>query len=771
MMYHEPQKHDTNAIPCMGDAADLLLNAISEHQPESHESLLSSDINLVMSINSMPIIPEECTTIIGVEDPLRRDPAIQDRLGESILSNGGQWIKMSAKFRRWGPDSLTEGGTINRRGWKAISKAVTNAGTRQLSASEANIVDTDVDDEFILEHWPDRKVVKTNLSIALIFLTTMRSKAVPTAILENKVVMPNTAWDPVEVGEHIDWSIKGPDRSWQSCFLALDFLKNAATVLSQRLLETGGDGTDSDPEKEDLSRALTRRITDVAIDFIESNPPGGGGASRCWHEGTATKRLVNLLGIYTVLHAQTGMERDWLLSSLSRIHKSILVHAALIMDPRQYIRSGNHGLRQDVFLYAAGSIINNITGECTWAKTAMERTSEFQVDLGVGPDGAWCEHSTGYHYLVMNLLGKMFKAASLAKNSDDLRYLSAVIMRMMDHYRLIANNDSSLPMIGDTSAKHAAGGDAAAERRTALMNLHDLVSQGPTGKAATSRDPRSSIRPRSGFDRSGWFRARSSDELEVLFHAQLNSAKHKHADDLSFVVRKNGIEWVVDPGALNKEVGNQIRDHFRLDASAHNTYTVNDLSYPFKRMDCRTMLDLHFEGDGWSAASGINERYAGGSVRRTMLVLHELGSIFIVDYLLSKGETCKWNSHLHLGLGIEATKTSDQAILATSPRGETMRVDYHGPTPNLSIITGQKEPPLGWLETGWSKSAPASVVVNELHGDKVVSAMHITFGDSPCPAEVAILGKKTTVTLDTATDKASRWMIEAKTGDVEFVTL
>ena len=100
-----------------------------------------------------------------------------------------------------------------------------------------------------------------------------------------------------------------------------------------------------------------------------------------------------------------------------------------------------------------------------------------------------------------------------------------------------------------------------------------------------------------------------------------------------------------------------------------------------------------------------------------------------------------------------------------------MQIDYHGAPANLSIISGQKDPPLGWLETGWSKAAPAPVAVNELHGDEVVSAMHITFGISPCTADVVILGNEATVTLGSATDKASRWMIEAKTGDVEFASL
>ena len=776
MMYHEPQKHDTNAIPRMGDAADLLLNAISEHQPESHESLLSSDINLVMSINSMPIIPEECTTIIGVEDPLRRDPAIQDRLGESILSNGGQWIKMSAKFRRWGMDGLVEDGEITDRGWKSITNAASKSIDRLISVIRANRNSIPWTAEETLFGWPTDTIVKANAELARQILKPRLSRMVSdTVSLSRDSISFSDRWSPVSFTGGLDWSFKGTDRSWQSCFLSLDFLRHpiyfATTFLFDRdridaILasyppDSGGTG--------ELTNAfferLIRKIIMIVDDFIESNPAGRSSAARCWHEGTATKRLSVLLGTYALLYKQPFLDRNQASPYISRLHGSILQHLALITDPIQYMEQGNHGLRQDVYLHVAGIIINNITGTCTWTETAKSRIRNMQLDPGLGPDGAWCEHSTGYHIYVLKLLRLHLKVSRLAADDEHCNYLVDVMRRMIRHLSLVLDQNFEIPLIGDSSTDLT-------NQKDFLANLIREVQPNEPEVRCESSNCEDELKNHlaSGFDRSGWYRARGKAGFDVLFHAQLNSARHKHADDLSFVVQRSGIDWIVDPGVLNKEVGDRMRDHFRLDASAHNTYTVNGLSYPFKKMKRRTVLDHHFEGEGWSAASGINERYADGSVRRTMLVLHEVGSIVIIDSLLARKRPCAWTSHLHFGLEIMAKKTGDQSILATASSGETMHIDYHGAAANLSIISGQQDPPLGWLETGWSKTAPAPVAVNELHGDEVVSAMHITFGDSPCPAEVALLGKNATVTLDTATDKASRWMIEAKTGDVKFAS-
>ena len=773
MMHHQSQNHETNAIPCLGDAADLLLNAISEHQSESHESLLSSDITLVMSTYSMPTIDEECSKVIGVEDPLRRDPAIQDRLGELILSRGGQWIKMSAKFKRWGIESMTIDGDINERGWKSIAKAVLKATSRLQSVKQIGSTTRGVDEDVVLAGWPQGDLAQANFTLAankLIGLPAV-NPIDAAAILENQLIIPSTSsWEPITFLSKVDWSTKGPDRSWQSCFLALDFLHTPLKAIASWLGEHKEDLTAPNLPSRDLIERLVHKVTDIAIDFIDSNPPGASLSARCWHEGTATKRMLALVGTLTMLYAQPFIERRKVLADIVKIHDSIQKHAALIIDPRQYIQTGNHGLRQDVYLYTAGSIINRVTGNCTWADLAKQRIRTSQIARGIGPDGAWCEHSAVYHIFVMTLLSKNLQDARAMSDDEHSQFLVGVLEKMLAHLRLILNDNFRLPWIGDTGVDKSS---YQAFMATTKRNISPPTA-GVDHSSAGETESLTSVGThylRSGFDRSGWFRARGKNDFGVLFHAQLNSAKHKHADDLSFVVQRSGIDWIVDPGALNKEVGNQMRDHFRLDASAHNTYTVNGLSYPFKKMKRRTELDRHFEGEGWSAASGINERYADGLVRRTMLVLHDVGSIVIIDSLLARKQPCDWTSHLHFGLEIMAKKTGDQSIVATASSGETMHIDYHGTPANLSIISGQQDPPLGWLETGWSKAAPAPVAVNELHGDKVVSAMHITFGDSPCPADIVILGDKATVTLEPASGTTSHWTIEAQTGDVTFSKL
>jgi hypothetical protein len=209
--------------------------------------------------------------------------------------------------------------------------------------------------------------------------------------------------------------------------------------------------------------------------------------------------------------------------------------------------------------------------------------------------------------------------------------------------------------------------------------------------------------------------APGGDGMYVNFHATMHSLRHKQADDLSFIVYARKRDWIVDAGKYNYEHADEFRNHFRNEASAHNSYTVNDRTYELRGGSdlggigiratlCRPEL---------AAAVGINEHYRGAQVKRTVVFVRALGLVVLVDQLQASSEAV-WRSHLHLAHDLRIVEQGAR-VTGESPDGLGC-IDIIGDPQvftNRKVIVGQTNPPLGWASPKWGEKVPAPVLVFE----------------------------------------------------------
>src|SRR5262249_21744463 len=147
----------------------------------------------------------------------------------------------------------------------------------------------------------------------------------------------------------------------------------------------------------------------LLFSWQDANPPGAAMMHRSWHEGTATKRLMNLLAYlpwYVKWHQVAHHDAPTLIpraGGLLRIVTLIQQHASLLMMPQMAIGDGNHAVRQCLALVAASVALPDFADAATWKQAALARLrSHLQESLG--PDGVWLEHSPTYHFYVLGML-------------------------------------------------------------------------------------------------------------------------------------------------------------------------------------------------------------------------------------------------------------------------------------------------------------------------------------------------------------------------------
>ena len=193
-------------------------------------------------------------------------------------------------------------------------------------------------------------------------------------------------------------------------------------------------------------------------------------------------------------------------------------------------------MRQDLLLYVCSQLLPGLTAADQWRNLARSRVLEHQLKKGVAADGSWCEHSPGYQRNATTFIRNFCEIARDTGDQDFLQDLSGFYGKMARFQNNLLRADGTLPAIGDT----------AINARAVSLREDEF------GEADYS----------VGDNRSGnWFIVKGPDDFHAVFHADLRSAKHKHADDLSFVLFYRGRDWIIDPGGLNREVGNEIRDH------------------------------------------------------------------------------------------------------------------------------------------------------------------------------------------------------------------
>src|SRR5690606_3268856 len=111
-------------------------------------------------------------------------------------------------------------------------------------------------------------------------------------------------------------------------------------------------------------------------------------------------------------------------------------------------------------------------------------------------------------------------------------------------------------------------------------------------------------------------------------------------------------------------------NHFRLDTSAHNSYTVNDKGYSLGGDPSRVGLSAGHSERGWAYIHGYNGLYQDcGPLNRSIIFLREVGAVLVIDWADSlEGKETKWCSYFHFApdLNVQASNERIKGICEES---------------------------------------------------------------------------------------------------------
>ncbi|MFP4055207.1 MAG: heparinase II/III family protein [Phycisphaerae bacterium] len=661
-------------------------------------------------------------------------------LSAECKARGATEVNLSSKFERWGRDRMIRprGKTIlTEAGAAATAGAVVKSICRWLPLHEIQGIDVPrlsgmSADELrsLLETDPaaaDRALLE---HLGWVDVPEPLGRHMPPEsadqLLAGVVTFPNHP--PVEIGPSPDWTMPGPDRNWQSCFLALDFLQMTVSAL-----------------RKEFRPELLKQAEQLVLSFRRVNPPASPAVRRAWHEGTVAKRTANLL-LFLPYYLRwlrqlpaPGASMAPQPGALAEMVAVIEQQAAYLACPAVYLPGGNHGLRQDLVLLLAAVALSGLAKSAEWKALALERLKSSQLGQIVSDEGVFLEHSAGYHFFGLSMfLG--FRRVLEAGGEPVPRRLARTISGMLRFATHVLTPDGYMPPVGDTPSGRR---PPRVSEAWTLPESAALRYSATVGHEGTVPDELDGFFPASGWAlmRNTWLgQDDRTPAMQVNFHATLRSPRHKHADDLAVLLHGAGRWWLVDPGRYNYELADPYREFFRLSPAAHNTYTVDGEAYSLKpRPGGGVEMTGTFSSAELSAARAHNAQYRDARVQRTVVFVRALQVLLLVDRLQS-GRTRRWRAHLNLAPDLHAVQ--DGLAVTASAEGCEWSLDVvgDGSWEALDVVCGQEDPILGWSSTGWQQKEPASVLVYETGGAErtAITAVHLRPADAEPLSEVSV---------------------------------
>jgi hypothetical protein len=336
---------------------------------------------------------------------------------------------------------------------------------------------------------------------------------------------------------------------------------------------------------------------------------------------------------------------------------SAKAHGAWLADPKHYEKRHNHGLFADTGLLMLCRQLDALKECAAWQQTARQRFRK-TLRQTVSRSGVHLEHSTSYHFTVIELLERAMRADAelgVTETRDRMRAVAPWFVQP----------DGRLPQIGDTS---------------------DAPAPDWAAKAAAGVD---GVR---FFRDAGYFVVRRGTS-HLLVTAGYHRRVHKHDDDLSFALFEQR-RVLVDPGfAGYNESGER---QFLLSARAHNLLIV-DGRREWPRKPRGSSLLSSAEADGWYAVWGRDPATPRG-VGHERILLYEPGhALLIVDEVTSEDHAPhEYTRYFHFAPDIQVSSNAGRVeFQADGVVGSVW--DASQTAARSEVITGRKEPMQGFV--------------------------------------------------------------------------
>jgi hypothetical protein len=657
--------------------------------------------------------------------------------------HGGYLVPLMSKFMRWDPERLLAGdGALNRRGYQAVARTVAKfidrfEVRRSLDVNtplESGSTSISAQEILLRLRWTSRDLPR--------MVKFAPDEGNIADFLDRNVSFPSYPnWGRIRLDEPIDWSMPGPNRSWQSYFLGLEFL--GPTLGLYFLLANDAPFREGRAFRKLLRQSgvevvdLLACASDVIADFLRNNPPDRPMAQRAWHEGTVCRRIKILLAY--LICARSARQRGEQIDepAVAAAFASLRSSIDMLLSDRVYIKAGNHGVRQDALIIVTALVFGDTDEFQGLLQRGLDRLKHYQFDTTLTADGVWQENSFEYHRLIMGLLSDLLADMHVA-GAGGMEFLVDALARMETFAEAVVKCDGQAPLIGDTTPREAL---------RAIVAARALVASLRGQKQAATSEPFTRAQETYFFPASGYFashsaRALAPDVSSLIFYANLSAPKHKHADDLSVLFSHGAVDLLVDGGTYNKETSDDIRNAARFDPATHNTYRVNGKGYSVRARQGTPLADVtaQWSGEGWTAAHGFNHAYEDGTVDRFVIHLKRHNALIVVDHLKSTSlfSACDFEQFWHIAAQFHpaggltfSSEQNDHLLVAFDDGMATCKIDHGGP--------GN---PIAWLMTIDGEIVPTPYIRRARRARKTAMVSFFQWSRDPAAIEVTVSGSR-----------------------------
>ncbi len=433
-----------------------------------------------------------------------------------------------------------------------------------------------------------------------------------------------------------------------------------------------------------------------------------------------------------------------------RILNSVFLHCRDVSAKfSQGSSANNHLVGEAAGVYIASSYFSVLKDAPAW-RIKSKAVLETQIQAQTFADGCSREHGFGYQffvfqlYLISSLAGQWRQDNFSAPYHNTLNKIAEFIAR-------VAQGGENYPMLGDQDdgyaldlGDHVHNINAVCDTAYYLYDQQIFTTSGrqPSETAFWLFNQRIIRRHNESaeqikvltshrFNESGYFLlqaglAAEHNQVSILFDcAELgytSIAAHGHADALSFVMRINGKDLLIDSGTYDYYSFPQWRSHFRK-TKAHNTLEIDGLDQSV--MTGPFMWEQHAQARCllWEP-SGCGGRVTGqhnGYQRLTSPALHQRSldlnsqqkQLQITDKIHTQG---RHDIAVYFHLSEYCNDIAINGHICTLTLAEEKISIYLPENLQLSLVTGKPgedthKASLGWISRGYHQKKPITTLV------------------------------------------------------------
>ena len=215
--------------------------------------------------------------------------------------------------------------------------------------------------------------------------------------------------------------------------------------------------------------------------------------------------------------------------------------AQFLLDDGHFTIRTNHGVMQNLALLHLSAAMPALEEQQEYVERASERLN-LQLQFYINTEGVVLEHSAGYHEIGVMLLGMAMRYMTIL----DLPISSELIQKYQKAKKFLSKlrrPDNTLPMYGNTK-----------QMADLALRQTEVDESGRAQAMTLFESPNQNaghfLFPVAGYSIQWHFSGTSADvpSQGVMLWSNYASQAHKHADELSFLLWADNVDWWTNVG-------------------------------------------------------------------------------------------------------------------------------------------------------------------------------------------------------------------------------